>query len=172
MSDLNPMDQRRPFAMISVPDNSVDTPDQRKVSGVPSQWHKPPEELKRDIFAYLIPQKQSFKFVPDSLTQKLNWITTSVKEPQWSIHARDIESTGNWLDVINKEPHRPLLSARMRPPQHEPHRASDSPPMARMLRTYAILLRVKVFADEAKGPWFSFSVNSKISDSLLQSSQY
>jgi hypothetical protein len=88
--------------------NDFDPMDERKALNIPFQRIKLPEDLKRDIFAYLIPQKQSFKFAPDSVTQALSWATTSVKEPERGLHARDINSTGDWLVVINREPNSPV----------------------------------------------------------------
>jgi hypothetical protein len=143
-STTNLMGRRKTFAIKSAPDSSVDTPKQRKASDIAFPWHKLPVELKREIIAYLIPQKQSFKFLPHYVMLRSVWerriIKTSFQEPRWSIHAREINSTEDWIVAISREPYRP----------------SDSPPMARMLHTYASLLRVKCFADEVRGSWFPF----------------
>jgi hypothetical protein len=73
-------------------------PDQPIATDIPFQWNKLPEELKRDILSYVIPQKQSFKFVPTSLTQALIWSSVSNQEPEWNVHVATstIQENGSW----------------------------------------------------------------------------
>jgi hypothetical protein len=143
MSDLDPVAAHKPLCInfptdksVPIPDQTTTMihPDQRIASDIPFQWNKLPEELKRDILSYVIPQKQSFKFVPTSLTQELIRLSVSNQEPEWNVHARDINGTGEWLVVIDRE--------------LEP---SVMHPMSAMLGTYAVLLRVKAFASDARG---------------------
>jgi hypothetical protein len=114
--------------------SNSNSPYERKAPDIPFQWHKLPEELKREILSYVILQKQSLRSIHTRLTQELLRFAVSSQELEWNIHARDINSTGEWLSVINKGPW-PLVS----------------PPMFETLGTYAVLLRVKAFASKARG---------------------